>query len=362
MGLIKQSTIEQVYQSATVLDVVSQFAEIQLKKTGNTFKARSPFVEEKTPSFFVVPHKDLWKDFSSGKGGKAVEFLMEYKRLSWVEAIEWLCDFYRIEIEREESNEVEEKRISLTEITQAAQRAYQKELFALPDNHPAKIYVKSRFSEDEILSWGLGYAPDSWDFIKAKVIEKGCMNEAEEAGLINRKQERTFDFFVNRIMIPIRDERGRVVSFGGRVYEGGGFSDKDPKYINGRETAIFSKSKTLFGLKDAIKAIHEKNEVIVMEGYTDVMAFHNEGIMNVVGCLGTALTSEGVAKLMRHTPNITLCFDGDKAGRKALQRSLPEVLSQGGRCFVIQLEDGEDPDSFLKQLTEETKSELLTAE
>lgn len=364
MGYIKDETIQRVFQTATVLDVVEQFGEIQLKKEGRNFRGLSPFSQEKTPSFYVVPSKDLWKDFSSGKGGKALEFLREYKRLDFKEAIEWLADFYNIEVEYEQVDEgFQQKRQNLGDIIKAAHHSYQKALFELPENHPAKIYVNSRFSEDEILGWGLGYAPDSWDFLKSKMVEKGCLSEGIEAGLIAEKNSKQFDFFRNRIIIPIRNHRGDVVSFGGRVYEGGGFSDKDPKYMNGKETPLFNKSITLFGLDKAMKAIHEKNEVIVMEGYTDVMAFHNEGIMNVVGCLGTALTEDGVKILKRHSENITLCFDGDSAGFRAAQRSLIEILSQGARCFIIPMDEGDDPDSLIKKLNQpEPEPETLTAE
>lgn len=350
MGKISQNTINQIFQRADVLDVVSSFSEIDLKKAGNVYKARSPFQEEKTPSFYVVPHKGIWKDFSSGKGGNAVSFLMEYQKKTYPEALRWLADKYHIEIEEEDVTEEEAGKVTLYEVMKKAHNQFKKCFKDLPEEHPAKLYIKERFSDDQIIKWGIGYAPPGWDFLKKLVIDHGVLDQAISCGLVVKKNEKkVYDFFRDRIMIPIINESGDVISFGGRVYKGRGEALDDAKYMNGGQTPIFDKSSTLFGLQDAIRGIHDQGEAWICEGYTDVMALHDQGLTHVVGSMGTALTELQVRKLSRYTKTICLMFDGDSAGIKAIRRSIPEILKQGLRCFVISLDEGKDPEEFITE-------------
>lgn len=359
--MISQRTVDEIYQKEDLLEVVSSFPAIGLKKNGSSWKGLSPFKEEKTPSFYVVPQKNIWKDFASGKGGSgSVSFLMEFEKLSYPQALEWLAGKYHIEIEYEQISDDEkeenEKKVSLSDIMSAAQRKFKEELFNLPEDHPAKIYIKERFTEDQIIKWGLGYSPNSWDFIKKLAIEKGILNDVITCGLVKKKSEaKVFDFFRDRIMIPIENDRGQVVSFSGRVYKGGDYPEGAPKYINGPETPIFNKSWTLFGMRDAIQAIQKQGEVIVLEGYTDVMALHDHGILNAVGSMGTALTDDHIKKLSRYTQTITLLFDGDEAGQKACERSIPLILKKGLRAFVIKIPEGQDPEEFIMNINESSE-------
>jgi DNA primase len=350
-----------VFESVQIEDVIGQF--VKLKKAGADYKGLSPFTSEKTPSFYVVPKKEIWKDFSSGKGGNAISFLMESQGMTYPEAIKWVADKYGIQVEYEDEDQVTDKERSkykLTDILKAAAIKYQEQYRQLPEDHPAKSYINSRFSQDQIIKWQIGYAPDSWDFIKGMAVEKGILSECIDAGLVVKKNEaKQFDFFRNRIMIPILDHRNNVVSFGGRIYPGGEFTDKDPKYINGRESKVFDKSSALFGMNHAVKSMNQSREAIVMEGYTDVMAFHEAGFSNTVGCMGTALTPKNVSRLKRYVRTITLAFDGDDAGKRAMIKSITEVLKSGLQCKVIEFEKGVDPEDFVKMHGAEKENQKL---
>nr|WP_298794431.1 DNA primase [uncultured Allomuricauda sp.] len=358
--MISKTTIDQVYETARLEEVIGDF--VQLKKAGSNFKGLSPFSDERTPSFMVSPVKQIWKDFSSGKGGNVVAFLMEHEHFTYPEAIKYLAKKYNIEIEEtEQTNEQKEQadeRESMYLVSEYAQKNFAETLW---DSEPGKAigltYFKERgFTDETITKFGLGYALDEWEAFTKSALDNGYQLEfLEKTGLTIVKEQaggetRRFDRFKGRVLFPIHSMSGRVLGFGGRILTN---DKKAAKYLNSPESEIYHKSKVLYGIYFAKQAIAKEDNCYLVEGYTDVIQFYQKGVQNVVASSGTALTPEQIRLVNRLTKNITVLFDGDAAGLRASLRGIDLILEQGMNVKVCTFPEGEDPDSFAKNNTYE---------
>lgn len=361
--MIKPETIERVLEIAAIEEVIGEF--VHLKKAGSNYKGLSPFVDEKTPSFMVSPAKGIFKDFSSGKGGNVLSFLMEHEQMSYPEAIRWLAERYNIEVLEDKAEKTPEQleeqslRESLYIVNQFAQKTFSEILTETDEGKSIGLnYLKERqFSDESIEKFQLGYCLDQWDGFTKKAIENGYKLEyLEKTGLTKVNENKQFDFFKGRVMFPIHNVTGKVVGFGGRTLR----SDKKvAKYFNSPESDIYNKSRILYGLYQAKKAISTQDNCYLVEGYTDVISFHQAGIENVVASSGTALTKEQISLIKRYTPNITILYDGDAAGIKASFRGIDLILEQGLNVKVVLFPDGDDPDSYAKKVSKTELEEYL---
>ena len=357
--MISRSTIDRVFESARVEEVIGEF--VQLKKAGSNFKGLSPFTDEKSPSFMVSPVKQIWKDFSTGKGGNAVSFLMEHEHYSYPEALKWLARKYNIEIE--ETEQTDEQKAQLNEresmfLVSNFAKEYFHDLMlnSLKGKAIGLSYFKERgFTDETIKKFDLGYCKDEWDNFTKAALDKGYdLKYLAATGLTIVKEKKQFDRFKGRVMIPIHSMSGRILGFGGRILT----SDKKAaKYLNSPESDIYHKSKILYGIYQAKKEIAKQDNCFLVEGYTDVISFNQSGVENVVASSGTALTADQIRLVSRLTKNITVLFDGDAAGIRASLRGIDLILEQGMNVKVVQFPDGEDPDSFAKS---HSHSELKT--
>jgi len=349
--LISKTTIDNVFDTARVEEVIGDF--VQLKKSGSNFKGLSPFTDERTPSFMVSPVKQIWKDFSSGKGGNVVAFLMEHEHFTYPEAIRYLAKKYGIEIEEteqtDEQKELANERESLYLVSEYAKDYFVSSLHKTEEGKAIGLtYFKERgFTDETIKKFELGYSPNQWSAFTDTAIKKGYKLEfLEKTGLTIVKEEKQFDRFKGRVMFPIKSMSGRVLGFGGRILS----SDKKAaKYLNSPESDIYHKSKVLYGIYLAKQAIAKEDNCYLVEGYTDVIQFHQTGIENVVSSSGTALTPEQIRLINRLTRNITVLFDGDAAGLRASLRGVDLILEQGMNVKICTFPEGEDPDSFARE-------------
>ena len=359
--MISRSTIDRVFESARVEEVIGEF--VQLKKAGSNFKGLSPFVDEKTPSFMVSPVKQIWKDFSTGKGGNAVSFLMEHEHYSYPEAIKWLANKYNIEIEETEQTAAQKAQMSERE-SMFLVSTFAKDYFhntMLNTNKGKAIglsyFIERGFNKETIEKFDLGYCIDEWDdFTKAALAKGYDLKYLASTGLTIVKESRQFDRFKGRVMFPIHSMSGRILGFGGRIL---GTDKKAAKYLNSPESDIYQKSKVLYGLFQAKKEIAKQDNCFLVEGYTDVISFHQSGVGNVVSSSGTALSSDQIRLVNRLTKNITVLFDGDAAGIRASIRGIDLILEQGMNVKVVRFPDGEDPDSFAKSHSASELKEYL---
>ena len=359
--MIHKSTIDTVFETARLEEVIGDF--VQLKKAGSNFKGLSPFSDERTPSFMVSPVKQIWKDFSSGKGGNVVAFLMEHEHFTYPEAIKYLAKKYNIEFEETEQTDEQkqqaDERESMYLVSGFANTFFQNSLLKTEQGKAIGLtYFKERgFTEETIKKFELGYSPDIWDAFTAEAIKKGYqLNYLEKTGLTIVKEEKQFDRFKGRVMFPIQSMSGRVLGFGGRILNN---EKKAAKYLNSPESDIYHKSKVLYGIYHAKQAIAKEDNCYLVEGYTDVIQFNQTGVTNVVSSSGTALTSDQIRLISRLTKNITVLFDSDAAGMRASLRGIDLILEQGMNVKVCSFPDGEDPDSFAKQNTLEELTQYL---
>lgn len=337
--------------AARIDEVIGEF--VNLKRAGSNLKGLSPWSDEKTPSFMVSPAKGIFKDFSSGKGGNVVTFLMEHEHFTYPEALRWLAKRYNVELEEaEETDEMREarnERESLYIINEFARDWFVEQMWEHEEGQTIALsYFKERgFNESIIKKFQLGYNPDSFQAFTVIAEDKGYKTEYLLAtGLVKEKNDRKYDGYKGRVMFPIQNLSGRTIGFGGRTLK----ADKNiPKYINSPESLIYDKSSSLYGIYFAKSAIAKEDNCYLVEGYTDVISFHQKHIENTVASSGTALTKQQVKLVSRYTQNITLVYDGDKAGIKASMRGIDLILEQGMHVRVIMLPDGHDPDSFSKE-------------
>ena len=348
--MISRSTIDQVYETARVEEVIGDF--VALKKSGSNFKGLSPFSQERTPSFMVSPVKQIWKDFSSGKGGNVVAFLMEHEHFTYPEAIRFLAKKYNIEIEEtEQSTEEKEKtnqRESLYLVSQFAQEQFSKDLWESSEGMAIGLsYFRERgFTDETIRFFGLGYAVEKNDHFYQSAKKAGyAENYLVDTGLIIKNERGVVDRFRGRVIFPIRSMAGRVQGFGGRVLSA---TVKTAKYLNSPESDIYHKSQILYGIYEAKKAIARDDVCYLVEGYTDVIQMYQKGVENVVSSSGTALTQEQIRLIRRLTSNVVVLFDGDAAGLRAAIRGIDLILEQGMNVRICSFPAGEDPDSFAK--------------
>ena len=354
--MISKSTVDLVFETARLEEVIGDF--VQLKKSGSNFKGLSPFSNEKTPSFMVSPAKQIWKDFSSGKGGNVVSFLMEHEHFTFPEAIKFLAKKYNIEVEETQQTNEQKEAASLREsmyaVTDFAQSFFSKMLTESQEgkNIGLAYFQEREFTAESIDRFHLGYSPDQWDAFTKAALDAGFQEEfLVSSGLTIQKGEKQFDRFKGRVMFPIHSMSGRVMGFGGRILK----QDKQAaKYVNSPESEVYQKSKVLYGLYQAKQHIAKQSNCYLVEGYTDVIQMHQAGIQNVVSSSGTALTPDQVRLIRRLTDTITLLFDGDAAGLRAAMRGVDIILEAGMQVSICTFPDGEDPDSFVRnhQLTE----------
>lgn len=350
--MISKNTIDTVFETARVEEVIGDF--VNLKRSGTNMKGLSPFSNEKSPSFMVSPVKQIWKDFSSGKGGNVVAFLMEHEHFTYPEAIRYLARKYNIEIEETEQTDAQKEQANEKEsmylVSEFAAKYFQNVLHNTDEGRSIGYsYFKERgFTGETIKKWGLGYSPEEWDAFSKEAIGKAYSLEyLEKTGLtIVREDGRMADRFRGRVMFPIHSMSGRVLGFGGRIL---GNDKKVAKYLNSPESDIYHKSKVLYGIFHAKQAIAKKDNCYLVEGYTDVIQLHQAGIENVVASSGTALTPDQIRLISRLTKNITVLFDGDAAGLRASIRGIDLILEEGMNVKVCSFPDGDDPDSFAKK-------------
>ena len=349
--MISKVTIDKVFQTALVEEVVGDF--IQLKKSGSNYKGLSPFTNEKTPSFMVSPTKQIWKDFSSGKGGNVIAFLMEHEQYSYPQAIRYLADKYNIEIieteltdKQKDDNNIKEKLFLICDFV--------KNYFKTQFNESnfgrtiARTYFDERGFDDETLEkFDIGSLGSEKYNLRDHCLSNGYnIEDLEALGLVSSKNQ--MDIYRSRLIFPIKSISGRTIGFGARILDN---NKKSAKYINSPESKIYNKSNVLFGLYNSKNEIVKKDSCLIAEGYTDVMRFHQIGINNIVSSSGTALTVNQISLIRRLTKNVTMLFDSDKAGVNATERAIELLLSQGMNIDICILPDGEDPDSFGRNKT-----------
>ncbi len=354
--MISKETIDRVFETALVEEVISDF--IQLKKSGSNFKGLSPFTDEKTPSFMVSPAKQIWKDFSSGKGGNVVAFLMEHDQLSYPEAIKYLAKKYNIDIIETQLTDNQKEKINEKEklfiVANNAKDFFKTQLNSTDfGKNVAKNYLTERGFGDQIIDeFEIGCLTDHSYTLKSFLVENGYeIEDLIKIGLVSSKTKD--DIYKSRIIFPIKTISGRTAGFGARTLKS---NTKSAKYINSPESEIYNKSKILFGLSKSKNEIVKKDNCFVVEGYTDVMRFHQKGVKNVVSSSGTALSKDQINIIRRLSKNITVIYDSDKAGINATERSVDMILEQGMNINIVLLPENEDPDSFAKNKNE---SEIL---
>jgi DNA primase len=344
MGRIPQSFINDLLTRVDIVDVVD--ARVTLRKAGKDYQALCPFHNEKTPSFSVVPDKQFYHCFGCGASGTALTFLMEFDRLEFVEAVEELARIAGVEVPREHSDKPQQDHSGLYAVLGQAEAFFRR---SLKDTPAAVDYLRKRGLSGEVArDFGIGYAPEAWNAL-GTALKDVPESRLLEAGLLTRNESgRVYDRFRARVMFPIRDTRGRIIGFGGRVISR---DDSGPKYLNSPETEVFHKGRELYGLYEARRALKRLDRLIVVEGYMDVVALAQAGIANGVATLGTSATAEHFQKLYRYTEEVVCCFDGDNAGRRAAWRALESalpVLKESRQLRFMFLPEGEDPDSLVR--------------
>ena len=351
--MIDRATIDRILDAAQIADVVQEF--VPLKKRGVNLLGLCPFHNEKTPSFTVSPSKGIFKCFGCGKGGNSVNFIMEHEHLSYPEALKYLARKYHIEVEeREPSKEDLEKqneRESMLVLTAYAGRLFKENLLHSDEGITVGLtYFKERgFRQDTIKKFDIGYSLEKRDSLTSKALEDGYREEfLIKTGLSIKNEDRFFDRFSGRVIFPIHSLSGQILGFGGRTLKS---DPKTAKYVNSPESDIYHKSRIVYGIYHARKAITQNDCCYLVEGYTDVLSLHEAGIENVVASSGTSLTQEQVRLIKRFTQNITIIYDGDEAGIKASIRGIDLVLEEGMNIKIVTLPDGEDPDSYSKKIS-----------
>ena len=352
--MIKPSTIDDIKMAMDIVEVVGDF--VNLKKSGSSLKALSPFTAEKTPSFYVVPSKGIFKCFSSGKGGDAITFVMEVDGLSYIEALKYLAAKYNIAIEEEvqtdEIQEAQNQRESLYIVLKFATDYFQDLLHSHEEGKSIGLsYFKERGFSDEIIeSFNLGYSLNVWDHFHQEGIKSGFTKEnLEAAGLIVSKENKIYDRFRGRVMFPIHNVTGKTIAFGARILVSDAAKNQ-PKYLNSPETELYNKSRVLYGLFQSKQQIRQEDNCYLVEGYTDVISMHQVGVKNVVSSSGTALTEDQVKLIKRYTQNVTVLYDGDAPGIRASFRGIDILLEGGLNVRAVTFPDGEDPDSYSHKL------------
>ncbi len=353
-GRIPEQFLDELLNRLDIADVVGQ--RIELKRAGSNLQALCPFHHEKTPSFTVSPSKQFYHCFGCGAHGNAIRFVMEYDRMEFRDAVEHLARYVGMELPKSIEDDATRELAPIYDILSKASDQYQRWLRQHPARRQAVDYLKGRGVSGEIAAeYGLGFAPPGRDLL-IKALDRPAL--LLKAGLAGKTEDgRLYDRFRERVIFPIRDRRGRVIGFGGRVLGSG-----EPKYLNSPETPVFHKGKELYGLYECLQGGQRPSELVVVEGYMDVVALAQHGLRQAVATLGTATSTVQVERLFQVCPNVVFCFDGDRAGRaaaaKALEATLP-AMRDGRQARFLFLPEGEDPDSLVRQEGAEAFRERL---
>ena len=357
MSRIPQSFLNELIARTDLVDLIG--GRVTLKRAGSNHKGLCPFHDEKTASFTVSADKGFFKCFGCGAYGNAIDFLMRYENREFLEAVEILAELHHLESPVDRSTAPTDATTELYDILREADQFYRERL----REHPEAIrYLKNRGIEGATAGrFALGFAPDSWNSLLERLGgDSAAVDRLIRAGLVVRNEQgRTYDRFRNRIMFPIRDGRGRIVGFGGRLIEAG-----EPKYLNSPDTPLFDKGRTLYGLYEARQSRGRPERIVVVEGYIDVIALDQYGVGPAMATMGTAATAENMRHLTRLSDRVVFCFDGDRAGRDAASRAVQAVLPFGGGKVAIEfvlLPEGEDPDSFVRARGAEPFAALLAS-
>lgn len=355
--MIEDKVIQEIKDRLDIVEVVGDF--VSLKKSGSSYKALSPFTTEKTPSFFVSPSKQIFKCFSTGKGGDAIEFLKEVDSMTYIEAIKYLGEKYGVEINESESNYVvNTEKESLLIVLNKTKEFFKENLNSSDGKSIAISYFDHRnISKEMIEKFELGYSLDKWDSLYNHLIKNQFEdNQIINAGLILENNNKKYDRFRNRIIFPIHNLSGKVIAFGARIIKD---EKNQPKYINSPETSLYIKSKVLYGLYQSKNNIRKEDTCYLVEGYTDVISLFQIEINNVVSSSGTSLTNEQIKLISRYTKNITILFDGDKAGIDASLRGMDLILENDMNVKIVSFPEGEDPDSYSKKVGKDKFLEFI---
>ena len=355
--MIEDKVIQEIKDRLDIVEVVGDF--VSLKKSGSSYKALSPFTTEKTPSFFVSPSKQIFKCFSTGKGGDAIEFLKEVDSMTYIEAIKYLGEKYGVEINESESNYVvNTEKESLLIVLNKTKEFFKENLNTSDGKSIAISYFDHRnISKEMVEMFELGYSLDKWDSLYNHLIKNQFEdNQIINAGLILENNNKKYDRFRNRIIFPIHNLSGKVIAFGARIIKD---EKNQPKYINSPETSLYIKSKVLYGLYQSKNNIRKEDTCYLVEGYTDVISLFQIEINNVVSSSGTSLTNEQIKLISRYTKNITILFDGDKAGIDASLRGMDLILENDMNVKIVSFPEGEDPDSYSKKVGKDKFLEFI---
>lgn len=354
--MFDKESVNRIKENIDIVDIIRESVPT-LKSAGRDFKALSPFTNEKTPSFVVSREKQFFKDFSSGKGGDVIKFVQEFHNMNFNEAIEFLAQKAGIDLVKNENlknqyDYIDELRKSMS----LASEYYHKNL--LQNSNKADKYLYDRgINQNSIIDFQLGYALDSWNNLHKYLTSNGFENDLLiEAGLVKNKNNKVYDAYRDRLIFPIRDDLGRTIGLGGRIFEK---SEKSAKYINSPQNKIYDKSKVLYGLFEAKREINNQDYAILVEGYFDVISLHQEGIKNVIASSGTALSAYQLKIISRHTKNLYIIYDSDKAGQSAANKVMDLALEEGMNVKLVNLPDGEDPDSIIKNYGRNTFNKYL---
>ncbi len=354
-GKIPQPFIDQVLNQTDIVDLINGY--IDLKQKGREYSACCPFHGEKTPSFTVSPEKQFYHCFGCGAHGTAINFLMEHEGLQFIEAIEVLANRLGLEVVAEQGGTYQNDNQKLYDALDHSNKYYQQQLRS---NQTAISYLKSRDISGEVAAkFDIGFAPNGFNNITTLLSDQFDQSTLLKSGLLKENSEKKiYDRFRNRIMFPIKDPRGRVIAFGGRVID-----DDMPKYLNSPETELFHKGNTIYGIHEARTALGKIKQLIIVEGYMDVVALNQHGVVNSVATLGTATTSHNIKNLLRYSSDLIFCFDGDRAGNdaawKALQNILPEFKDGINIRFAF-MPQGEDPDSYIRSIGKDAFSKFIS--
>ena len=361
--MIPAAVVDQILQTAVIEEVIGDYVE--LKRSGNAYRGLSPFTSERTPSFYVLPAKGIFKCFSSGKGGSLVSFLMELESISYPEALRMLARRYNIEVEERPISAQEQEALSekesLAAVVAWAQKWFTAQLHEGEEGRAIGLsyFAQRGFRDDTLRKFLVGYCPDSWEQMSQAALAAGFAPERLVAtGLARKKDDgKLWDFFKGRVMFPIRDATGRVIGFGGRTLKK---EANIAKYMNSPENVLYHKGDVLYGIFEAKPAILKQDRVLLVEGYTDVMALHQAGVEHAVASSGTALTPGQIQLIRRFTPNVTVLFDGDAAGVRASLRGIDLLLEAGLKVQVLLFSDGDDPDSYARKVGPDALQAFLT--
>lgn len=354
--MITEQSIEALKEEIDLVRVAESIIGLELRKTGSNYFAISPYNKgEQTGSFCITPSRNRFKCFSTGASGDAIQLVMDHKHLEYPDAIRLLAKEFNVTLQETAANgedkQLKEKKATLYDLNKGAAAHWRRSLYNLPQDHWAnrELLAIRKLHPDTIIDFGLGYAPNQWEYIAERMVSQGFFEQGKEIGLINAKDEKWYDAYRDRIMFPVHDHQGRIIGFGGRSAPDAG--KETPKYINSKASPIYRKEEALYGLYQGQQEIRKQGQAIIVEGYFDVLMMHQAGAINTVATCGTAITHGHANKLKRMCSRVLLMLDSDKAGIKAMLKSVDILVMAGLTVDVCQLPNGHDPDSYVRSMT-----------